>query len=143
LKLDDVVTAHFLEFLTLGKRRNFMACQPLSITLAVLAPDNKKQISFGLTKGCNPDDTAFWIIDFIFRNRPDQNSDFQDRVKLHVAVNAKDSAAAARLAQEGLTSMDIAFLSGPITNRAKKLPAGTASDPKLANMVTALVGQHA
>ena len=43
-----------------------MACKPLSITLAVLAPDNLKQISFGLTKGCNTDDTAFWIIDFIF-----------------------------------------------------------------------------
>ncbi len=120
-----------------------MACQPLSITLAVLAPDNKKQISFGLTKGCNPDDSAFWVIDFIFRDRPDQDSDFQDRVKLHVAVNLKDSAAAARLANEGLTSLDIAYLSGPITNRAKKLPVGAANDTKLSNMVTALVDQHA
>src|SRR5258708_30371659 len=120
-----------------------MACQPLSITLAVLAPDNKKQISFGLTKGCNPDDSAFWVIDFIFRDRPDQDSDFKDRVKPHVAVNLKDSAAAARLANEGLTSLDIAYLSGPITNRAKKLPVGAANDTKLSNMVTALVDQHA
>lgn len=120
-----------------------MACQPLSITLAVLAPDDKKQISFGLTKGCNADDSAFWIIDFVFRDRPDQNSDFQDRVKLHVAVNVEDSAAAEKLSTEGLSSMDIAFMSGPITNRATKLPAGTVADAKLSNMVTALVDQHA
>jgi hypothetical protein len=120
-----------------------MACKPLSITLAVLAPDNLKQISFGLTKGCNADDSAFWVIDFIFRDRPDQNSDFQDRVKLHVAVNVTDNAAAEKLSNEGLTSLDLAFLSGPITNRAKKLPVNTASDAKLSNMVTALVDQHA
>lgn len=120
-----------------------MACKPLSITLAVLAPDNLKQISFGLTKGCNNDDSEFWIIDFIFRDRPDPDSDFQDRVKLHVAINVTDNAAAAKLQNEGLTSLDLAFLSGPITNRARKLPAGTSTDPKLSNMVTALVDQHA
>jgi hypothetical protein len=120
-----------------------MACTPLSVILAVLAPDNLKQISFGLTKGCNTDDSAFWVIDFIFRNRPDQDSDFQDRVKLHVAVNVRDNAAAERLQKEGLTNLDLAFLSGPITNRAKKLPSGTTNDTKLANMVTALVDQHA
>lgn len=120
-----------------------MACEPLSITLAVLAPDNLKQISFGLTKGCNPDDSDFWIIDFIFRDRPDQNNDFQDRVKCHVTVNAADNAAAEKLSNEGLTNLDLAFLSGPVTNRAKKLPAGTTTDAKLSNMVTALVDQHA
>jgi len=120
-----------------------MACTPLSVILAVLAPDNLKQISFGLTKGCNTDDSAFWVIDFVFRNRPDQDSDFQDRVKLHVAVNVTDNAAAERLQKEGLTNLDLAFLSGPITNRAKKLPSGTTNDTKLANMVTALVDQHA
>ena len=120
-----------------------MACTPLSVILAVLAPDNLKQISFGLTKGCNTDDSAFWVIDFVFRNRPDQDSDFQDRVKLHVAVNVMDNAAAERLQKEGLTNLDLAFLSGPITNRAKKLPSGTTNDTKLANMVTALVDQHA
>lgn len=120
-----------------------MPCEPFSITLAVLAPDNVKQVSFGLTKGCNPDDSAFWIIDFVFRDRPDEDSDFQDRVKLHVTVNTKDNAAAEKLSNEGLNSLDIAFLSGPITNRAKKLPPGTTQDPKLANMVNALVDQHA
>jgi hypothetical protein len=120
-----------------------MACKPLSITLAVLAPDNLKQISFGLTKGCNKDDSAFWIIDFIFRDRPDPDSDFQDRVKLHVAIDVMDNDAAAKLQNEGLNSLDLAFLSGPITNRAKNLPTGTSADPKLSRMVTALVDQHA
>ena len=120
-----------------------MACEPLSITLAVLAPDNLKQISFGLTKGCNPDDSDFWIIDFIFRDRPDQNNDFQDRVKCHVTIDVADNAAAEKLSNEGLTNLDLAFLSGPVTNRAKKLPAGTTTDAKLSNMMTALVDQHA
>lgn len=120
-----------------------MTCKPLSVMLAVLAPDNVKQVSFGLTKGCNPDDSAFWIIDFVFRDRPDSDSDFQDRVKLHVTLNIADNDAAEKLSKEGLTTMDIAFLSGPITNRAKKLPAGTNSDPRLSNMTKALVDQHA
>src|SRR5258708_16055601 len=97
----------------------------------------------GVSKVCMPDCSVFWVIDLIIRDRPEQDSDFQDRVKLHVAVNLKDSAAAARLANEGLTSLDIASLSGPITNRAKKLPVGAANDTKLSNMVTALVDQHA
>ena len=42
-----------------------------------------------------------------------------------------------------IDGLDLAFLSGPITNRAKKLPAGTTNDAKLSNMVTALVDQHA
>jgi hypothetical protein len=120
-----------------------MPCTPFSITLAVLAPDDLKQVSFGLTKGCKPDESAFWIVDFVFRDRPDEDSDFQDRVKLHVSVNTADNPAAEKLAKSGLTNMDIAFLSGPVTNRSKKLPPGTTNDKKLANMVNALVDQHA
>jgi hypothetical protein len=120
-----------------------MACEEFSINLAVLAPNDTQQFSFGLTKGCNEDDTDFWIIDFVFRDRPDTNSDFQDRVKLHVQVGSEDNAAAAKLKSEGLTGQDISFLSGPVTNRAQKLPAGTTNDAKLSNMVSAVVDQHA
>jgi hypothetical protein len=120
-----------------------MPCEELSITLAVLAPNDNQQFSFGLTKGCNADDTEFWIIDFVFRDRKNSTDDFQDRVKLHVQIGSEDNAAAAKLKNEGLTNMDIAFLSGPVTNRAQKLPSGTASDPKLSNMIKAVVDQHA
>jgi len=120
-----------------------MPCQELSITLAVLAPNNTQQFSFGLTKGCNADDSEFWIIDFVFRDRLDTNSDFQDRVKLHVQVGREDNEAAETLKKEGLSGQDIAFLSGPVTNRAQKLPSGTTHDAKLSKMVNAIVDQHA
>jgi hypothetical protein len=120
-----------------------MACQELSVTLAVLAPNNTQQFSFGLTKGCNADDSEFWIIDFVFRDRPDTDSDFQDRVKLHVQLGGEDNAAAEKLKNEGLSGQDVSFLSGPVTNRAHKLPAGTTNDRKLSNMVRAIVDQHA
>ena len=120
-----------------------MACEELSINLAVLAPNDTQQFSFGLTRGCNADDTDFWLIDFVFRDRPNTNSDFQDRVKLHVRLGFEDSTAAAKLKAEGLNGQDISFLSGPVTNRAQKLPAGTTNDPKLSNMLKAVVDQHA
>jgi hypothetical protein len=116
-------------------------CVPISITLAVLLPDNNHQISFGMTKGCNPDDTAFWIIDFVFRDKV--GSDFQDRVKLQVAVNTADNPAAEALAKSGLSNMDITFLNGPVTNRSQKLAPGTTQDAKTANMLNTIVDQHA
>ena len=120
-----------------------MPCEELSINLAVLAPNDTQQFSFGLTKGCNADDSEFWIIDFVFRDRPDTSSDFQDRVRLHVQLGNEDSAAAAKLKAEGLTGQDLAFVGGPMTNRAKKLPRGTTDDEKLSSMAKAIVDQHA
>jgi hypothetical protein len=116
-------------------------CTPVSITLAVLLPDNSHQISFGMTKGCNPDNSAFWIIDFVFRDKV--GDDFQDRVKLQVAVNTADNPAAAALAKAGLSNMDITFLNGPVTNRAAKLAPGTTQDAKTSNMLSMIVDQHA
>jgi hypothetical protein len=116
-------------------------CVPFSISLAVLAPDNKRQISFGLTKGCNADDTAFWIINFVLRDRI--GDEFQDRVKLHVAVNTDKNPAAEKLAKEGLSNTDISFLVGPVTNRARKLPAGSNADAKLNTMLATVVDSHA
>ena len=55
-----------------------MSCKPFSVTLAVLAPDNKRQISFGITKGCISDDQAFYVLNFVLRDLV--NGDFQDRV---------------------------------------------------------------
>jgi hypothetical protein len=120
-----------------------MPCEEFSINLAVLAPNDTQQFSFGLTKGCNEDESEFWLIDFVFRDRPDTTTDFQDRVKLHVRIGTEDNAAAARLNSEGLTGQDISFLSGPVTNRAQRLPAGTTNDAKLSRMVSAVVDQHA
>lgn len=107
-------------------------CKPFSINLAVLAPDNKRQVSFGITKGCNDDDTPFYMINLVLRDRTEDG--FQDRVKLDVRVGDTNSPKAQALLEQGLTMSQIEFLQGPITARAKALPAGTTSDQKLGQL---------
>ena len=104
-----------------------MACKPFSITLAVLAPDNKRQISFGITKGCITDDQAFYVLNFILRDLVD--GDFQDRVRLHVEIGDTDSEKAQRMIDRGLTMTQLSWLQGPVTNKTKSLAAGTTQDP--------------
>ena len=108
-------------------------CVPFSVSLAVLAPDNKRQVSFGITKGCNADDTSFWLLHFVLRDKVDGG--FQDRVVLDVRVNAQDNPLAEKLAAEGLKRAQLDFLVGPVTNAAKRLPSGSTSDEKTAAKV--------
>src|SRR2546428_11616848 len=103
-------------------------CKAFSITLAVLAPDNKRQVSFGMTKGCLNDSTPFYVINFVLRDRV--NGGFQDRVKLNITVGDTLNPKAQALMDQGMTAVQLEFLQGPITNRAKKLDPGTTNDPK-------------
>lgn len=112
-------------------------CVPFSMSLAVLAPDNKRQVSFGITRGCNADDTSFWLLHFVLRDKVD--GAFQDRVVLDVRVNAQENPLAEKLASEGLKRAQLDFLSGPVTSAAKKLPAGTTSDDKTAAKIKQLI----
>lgn len=104
-----------------------MACKPFSITLAVLAPDNKRQISFGITKGCITDDQAFYVLNFVLRDLV--NGDFQDRVRLHVEIGDTDSDKAQRMIDRGLTMSQLNWLQGPVTAKTKSLPPGTNANP--------------
>ena len=108
-------------------------CKPFSVNLGVLMPDNKRQVLFGVSKGCNDDDTAFWLLLFILKDKGDD--EFQDRVKLEVNIGAADSDKADKLARNGLTVGQINFLTGPVTSKAKKLPGGTTSDPATAALI--------
>ena len=103
-----------------------MACKPFSITLAVLAPDNKRQISFGITKGCISDDQAFYVLNFVLRDIVD--GDFQDRVRLHVEIGDTDSDKAQRMIDRGLTMTQLSWLQGPVTNKTKNLASGTTQN---------------
>jgi hypothetical protein len=107
-------------------------CKPFSVNLAVLAPDNKRQISFGITKGCIDDNTPFYLINFVLRDKVDGG--FQDRVKLDVRIGDTNNPKAQALVEQGLTMSQIEFLQGPITTRAKKLPTGTTDDAKLKDL---------
>src|SRR5271157_2074583 len=100
-------------------------CKELSVTLALLMPDNKRQISLVINRGCIDDNTP--IFDLIFVLRDLINGQFQDRVKLRVTLGDPDKAQA--FMDRGMKASQLDFLTGPITNSAKKLQPGTKKDP--------------
>src|SRR3982751_6975794 len=116
-----------------------MACKPFSVTLAVLAPDNKRQISFGITKGCISDDKAFFVLNFVLRDLV--SGEFQDRVRLHVEVGDTDSDKAQRIIERGLTMTQLSWLQGPVTSKTKALAPGTTSNPAAEKTVGAIVNK--
>lgn len=113
-------------------------CTPVSIQVAVLTPDDKHQINFGLTKGCNPDDSVFWIIDFILKEQ--KGDKLVTRVEVHVHVGKEKEKDAERLSKtKKLSDEAIDLLNTLAADRAKKLPPGTTNDPKLNQLVTAAI----
>jgi len=113
-------------------------CKEFSVTLAVLAPDNKRQISFAMERGCIDDNTPFFILIFVLRDKTADG--FQDRVKLKVTVGPQDNDKAQKLMDAGLKDTQLDFLQGPVTSAAKKLPPGTTTDKitekKVAQLLT-------
>lgn len=113
-------------------------CTPISVEVAILTPDDKHEIHFGLTKGCNPDDSVFWIVDFVLKE--DKNGQMKTRVEVHVHVGKDKSKDAESLADaKELSQENIDLLNGPAFKRAKKLPPGTPQDAKLNNLVLSAV----
>jgi hypothetical protein len=97
-----------------------MACKEFSINLAVLAPSNKRQISFGMMRGCVDDNTPFYAMIFILRDLI--QNEFQDRVKVKITIGPTLNDKAEGLMNRGLNAAQLDFLQGPLTSRAKKLP---------------------
>lgn len=95
-------------------------CREFSVNLAVLAPSNKRQFSFGMMRGCIDDNTPFYAMVFVLRDLIDD--EFQDRVKVKVTIGPTLNDKAEALMKRGLNSEQLSFLQGPITNRATKLP---------------------
>jgi hypothetical protein len=112
-----------LVFGFLKNERNAMPkkCKEFSVNLAVLAPSNKRQFSFGMMRGCIDDNTPFFAMVFILRDLI--NGDFQDRVRVKVTIGPTFNAQADAMMKLSLTAEQMGFLQGPITNRAMKLPA--------------------
>jgi hypothetical protein len=109
-------------------------CTPFSVQIAVLTPDDKHEIHFGISKGCNPDDSAFWTIDFLLKE--DKAGTMKTRVEVHVVVgkNQQDKAQSLADAKE-LTPQKLALLEGRVADRAQELPSGTTQDPQLSKML--------
>src|SRR5262245_62145894 len=105
-------------------------CTPFSVKVALLTPDDKKEIHFGLTKGCNPDDTAFWTIDFLLKEL--KGTEMKTRVEVHVAVGENKKPKAEELAEsKKLAPSKVNLLQGRVADRASELPKGTTKDPEL------------
>jgi hypothetical protein len=97
-------------------------CVPFSISIAILTPDDDTEIHFGLTKGCNPDDTAFWIIDFILKEI-NAAGQMVTRVEVHVTVGKDDIAAAEAMAKaKKLSPAGLDLLETDVTDQARTDP---------------------
>ena len=112
-------------------------CEELTVTLALLMPDNKRQISLVVDRGCVDDNTPVYLIIFVLRDLVD--GVFQDRVKLQVTIG--DVSKAQGLMDSGLKASQLDFLTGPVTNKTKKLPTGTTSDPSAEKKLADIVNQ--
>lgn len=114
-------------------------CTEFSVVLAVLAPDNKRQVSFSISRGCVDNNTPFYHLIFILRDLV--NGEFQDRVHLEVTVGPADNAKAQALMDRGLKSTQLDVLKGPLTSKTKALPPGSnASTPAAAPAVKEALG---
>lgn len=117
-----------------GTAETTSKCTPFSVKIAILTPDDTHEIQFGLTKGCNPDNTAFWLIDFLLKES--RNGITKTRVEVHVTIGADKHGQAATLARtQRLSPESVDLLNGPVADRASRLPAGTTSDKKLGGML--------
>ena len=119
-----------------------MACNAFSITLAVLATNNKQQFSFSIDKGCLDNDKPFFVLIFIFRDRPNETAQFQDRVSLKVTVGDANSDKAQKIIDRGLTNAQLTYMKGPLTNVVTALPAtggAPSADPKAQKAAEAIL----
>ena len=115
-------------------------CTPFSVQIAVLTPDDQHEIHFGLTRGCNPDNSQFWTIDFLLKEDKTGSGNMKTRVEIHVVIgkNQQDKAQALADTQQ-LTPQKMALLQGRIADRAQELRPGTTQDPQLNRMLLRLL----
>jgi hypothetical protein len=107
--------------------------------VAVLTPDDKREVHFGLTHGCNPDNTDFWTIDFILKVL--RSGEMKTRVEVHVTVGESKKGQAAALADsKDLTPAKVSLLKNQIADRATEVPKDeAATDPELNSMLRKLL----
>lgn len=112
-----------------------MSCTPISVAIAVLTPDDQREIRFGLTRNCNADATAFWVIDFTLCQL--RNGEMKPRVTVHVTVGAEKSQRAESLAaSQALSPAKLSLLENQIADRAASVPKKKAAkDPVLKDLL--------
>lgn len=116
-----------------------MACIPVSVAVAVLTPDDQREIRFGLTRQCNSDGSAVWIIDFTLCQL--RNGVMKPRVTVHVTVGEDKARRAETLAQsQALSPAKLSLLENQIVERAAGLtPKKAAKDSVLKSLLLRLL----
>lgn len=119
-------------------------CKPFSVSVKIITPDDKKEINFGITKGCNNDNSAFWVIDFTLKVK--KGSEMKPRVEVHITIGKdKDKARAEALAQlikdkKKLTDDQVMLLLSEITDRALEVnPKDAQHDAALRDLLIELL----
>jgi len=103
-----------------------VSCIPVSIAIAVLTPDDQREIRFGLTRNCNSDGSAVWVIDFILCQL--RNGEMKPRVAAHVTVGEDKSGRAESLAaSQTLSPAKLSLLENQIADRAASVPKKKAA----------------
>ena len=121
-------------------------CKPFSVSVLVNTNDEKREIIFGLTHGCNADNTDFWTIDFTLKEK--KGNEMKTRVEVHVVIGRdqeKEKAKADALAadmkkKKKLDDERTDLLQTEVADRALQIPAGQAqNDPELKNLLVGVL----
>ena len=117
-------------------------CRPFSVSVIVNTDDSAREITFGLTHGCNADNTDFWTIDFSLKVKKGGKVKFH--VEVHVVIGKdqeKEKAKADALAAEmkknkKLDDERTDLLQTEVADRALQIPASEAQhDPELRSKI--------
>lgn len=116
-----------------------MACAPLSIAVAVLTPDETREIYFGVGRVCNPDGSATWNIDFTLHVK--RNGEWKPRAAARVTLGPELAPKAETLAAgQGLSPGKLSLLENQIADRAAALSKKKVnSDPVLRDLLLQLL----
>jgi len=121
-------------------------CKSFSVSVMVATDDDKREIHFGITKGCNADNTAFWTIDFTLKVK--KGTEMKTRVEVHVVIGkdqAKEKAKADALAADlkknkKLDDERTDVLQTDVADRALQItPKEAQNDPVLKNMLVGIL----
>jgi hypothetical protein len=114
-------------------------CKPFSVEIAVVPPDDKREVHFGLTRGCNPDNSSFWTIDFMLKQL--RGTEMKTRVEVHVAVGENKKPKAEALADsKALTPAKLSLLKNQIAELASSLSKDEApTNPELRALLLKLL----
>jgi hypothetical protein len=109
-------------------------CTAFSVTVKILTLDDKREINFGLTKGCNADNTAFWVIDFTLKEK--KGDEMKTRVEVHVTVGTDQKKAAAEELAQTKELAKVNLLQGRVADRALEVkPKDAQNDSELQKLL--------